>query len=144
MKKQYLFLVIIMILAGCGDVEWMPDAKTGTTTTTTPATTQQSTVTSVKDSTATITAANLIAVEVKRDSIYVDVSIKADLTNNGTQGDVNVYIAGKNAQGLEVFSTILSGSLTGGETKPLTKISLVEISIFPNISKWEIKEVVKY
>lgn len=137
MKKRYLLVMPILVLAGCGDVHWFPDPKVITPTTDTQSST------SATDSTGTVTAKNLVVSEVSRDASFVTISLKADVVNSGTQGTVVVFAAGKNKQGMELHSPTISGPVAAGETKSLTDTSLVSLPIFQNISTWTIKSVSK-
>lgn len=146
MRRIVGIIVLTTTLAGCGDVEWFPNQPTTAQTTTT---TQQQTdtpgTTTVKDSTSTVSASNLLSTEISRSATSVNMSFKADITNSGSSATAaTVWIAGKDANGFELDTFYVDDpSVSAGESKTLTKAWSVELSVFNRVSTWQIISVKK-
>ena len=67
-------------------------------------------------------------------------SIKIDVQNAGTRGDITLIVSGKNSEGFKIKGLMMRSRFEANETKSLSEVEDLNQNEFSQITKWEVTD----
>jgi hypothetical protein len=124
--RMIFAVLMVMTLAGCGEIDWFPE----------------STSTTSSGGSGTVTASTPIVSGTTSDNLNTSVSVKVDVTNTNTVArSVSVLVVGRDVNGIQVSTITLSGTVDPSSTKSLTNSLTLLSTVFATITKWEVSSI---